>query len=608
MILSEGALLNDTYEAAFHTVGGMSLGYKGLKNGREFFVKEVEASESRLVLSLAQEKSMLERLSHPGIVKYIDFFEQDGFYYLITEFVRGQSLNHLISPISGVFLQEKIVTDWASQLYDIFEYLHRQSPPVIYRDLKPQNIMKDPDGRIHLIDFGIARLFKEDHLADTSPMGSAITASPEHYGGSQTDERSDIYTLGATLYFLLTNGAHNRSDPFEFASLRTINPKISEGLEKIVMKALAHEPKKRFQSIAEMRRAHLGIEKSTAAGPLAAGKGTGEALREDAWPDDEAKTVKLSRQEKAPPSPSMVLALVAITVILFGVGLINLVKLPGKGTAITTGAPPRTVTATVTTTSSLAVISPVPAMTPSSFPPPSTALSSLPAFHLPKKRSSPVAAKHTVTPQAPLLETNMPYETASPGFQRPFPPAPGALHPRPPTVFVTVTPAGMSATLENSSKTDDLYDFLDSVVPPGYERARSNSNNVHTYHRLIPGMSNELQRYVQVYLHPPDGPDQIDLYIERHGEKISRIGRIQDMRVEKISEHVAFMHYRWFPSSSRSLFPLSEYRVKDMVCLSLDRRSCYTLSGKTVPECFRAYEGEFDGFFKRFLEKAEIAH
>ncbi|MDQ7826549.1 MAG: hypothetical protein RDV48_27350 [Candidatus Eremiobacteraeota bacterium] len=126
---------------------------------------------------------------------------------------------------------------------------------LILEQLNHSGIIKDTQGRLRLVDFGIARIYKTNKPEDTEPMGSALTASPEHFGGRQTDERSDIYTLGATLHYLATNGNSFSGQLFEFESPRAINPKLSESFDKILMKCLDQEPEKRYQSIAELRAA-----------------------------------------------------------------------------------------------------------------------------------------------------------------------------------------------------------------------------------------------------------------------------------------------------------------------------------------------------------------
>jgi len=258
MVLPQGTRLQKGFVLSYFTVGGMSVAYRGEINGVNYFVKEVESDDTRKVAALIHEKQLLQSLRHPGIVKAYEIFEEDGFHYLVQEFIEGESLDRVISPLPDVFLLERIIQDWAAQLYDIFEYLHtREGGPVIYRDLKPSNIIKDQTGRIHLVDFGIARVFHEGKGRDTEIMGSTMTASPEHYGRGQTDVRSDIFTLGATLHYIATNGRGRGEIPFEFEPVRSVNPRLSPLFERVLKKALEIEPEHRFQSVKEMRQAHL---------------------------------------------------------------------------------------------------------------------------------------------------------------------------------------------------------------------------------------------------------------------------------------------------------------------------------------------------------------
>jgi serine/threonine protein kinase len=256
-VLPDGTLLNDCYTVHYKDVGGMSVVYEGMKEEVRYFIKEVAASDIKKVMALQQEKTMIERLNHPSIPKIHDFFEHEGYYYLVTDFIEGKSLDAVYPPGSETYMKEKEISSWAWQLYDIFEYLHSQEPPIIFRDLKPQNMIRDKYGFIHLVDFGIARIYKENRDKDTISMGTALTASPEHYGGKQTDERSDIYTLGATLHYLLTNGRNVGHGLFEYCSIRNINPEITAELDQVILRAVALLPEDRYQSIQEMRQAHL---------------------------------------------------------------------------------------------------------------------------------------------------------------------------------------------------------------------------------------------------------------------------------------------------------------------------------------------------------------
>ncbi|GEM_PF-892820 len=257
MVLPEDSTLNREYRVEYLGAGGMSITYKALKEGIPYFIKEVPSSDSKKVIALSQEKATLERLDHPGTVKVFDLFEENGYYYLVMEYIEGTSLDRLIPLQGSAPLKEKDVFLWAWQLYEIFEYLHSQKPQIIYRDLKPQNVIKDPEGRIHLIDFGIARVYKEYKDWDTESMGTVLTASPEHYGGKQTDVRSDIYTIGATLHCLFTGGGDRGSGVFEFAPVSSLRPGFSKELDKVILKAVEIMPDDRFQSIEEMRMAHL---------------------------------------------------------------------------------------------------------------------------------------------------------------------------------------------------------------------------------------------------------------------------------------------------------------------------------------------------------------
>lgn len=240
------------YTVSFLACGGMSVVYKADKQGRTVVLKEVHTSNTREVPSLISEKTLLERLNHPGILSYEAFFNENGYYYLVTEYIPGRPLSDFLREDNPP--KPDLVVDWGIQLCDIFAYLHAQDPPVIFRDLKSENILLS-DNTIKLIDFGIARIHKGSRQKDTELMGSPATASPEHYGGAETDNRSDIYTLGATLYELLTGGRRKQIGAFQFAPIRELRPEIDPGLEAILAKALEFNPDSRYQSAEEFRKA-----------------------------------------------------------------------------------------------------------------------------------------------------------------------------------------------------------------------------------------------------------------------------------------------------------------------------------------------------------------
>lgn len=255
-VLEDGSVVG-RFKVEYLASGGMSHVYKGVAHGETFVLKEVSAGNTKEVPALISEKNLLERLNHPGVVAYHSFFNENGYYYLVLEFVKGEPLSECFKPDKQP--TPEAVAEWGVQLCEIFDYLHVQNPPVIYRDLKAENILLTWDGKIKLIDFGIARLHKGERKKDTELMGSPATASPEHYGGAETDARSDIFTLGATLYELLSGGRRKKLGAFQFAPITEFNPAVSPELEKVLVKATQFKPMDRYQSAVEMRDALLKV-------------------------------------------------------------------------------------------------------------------------------------------------------------------------------------------------------------------------------------------------------------------------------------------------------------------------------------------------------------
>ncbi|MDQ7823654.1 MAG: serine/threonine-protein kinase [Candidatus Eremiobacteraeota bacterium] len=215
-----------------------------------------------------REVAMLKSLNHPGIPKYIDSFSDGAHCYCVMEYIEGETLQSLISKRGKRYGADEILP-YALQIARILAYLHESDRPVIFRDLKPSNIMVTAGGRIKLIDFGIARHFLAGKKKDTYLMGSPGFAPPEQYGKGQTDRRSDIYSLGATLYFLLSAG-DMAGFKFVFPFLRESDPSIPPWLDRVILKCLAKDPDERFQSAGELIEAlEKGPEaSSTAPAPL----------------------------------------------------------------------------------------------------------------------------------------------------------------------------------------------------------------------------------------------------------------------------------------------------------------------------------------------------
>src|SRR5579885_3075949 len=211
----------------------------------------VGGMEKKAIEDFTREATVLARLSHPGIPTLIDHFAENGRHYLVMEFVAGGDLDKLIQQ-SGGKLPEDRVLRWARQILSVLEFLHGQTPPIVYRDLKPGNIMIDKDGRAMLIDFGIARFLPKGGHA--TQIGSPGYAPPEQYVGN-VEPRSDIYSLGATMHHLLTGRDPTVEPPFSFPPVRQIAPGVSKDTASAVDRALSHEIAKRFASAREMLKA-----------------------------------------------------------------------------------------------------------------------------------------------------------------------------------------------------------------------------------------------------------------------------------------------------------------------------------------------------------------
>ena len=259
-MLENGSTLGGIY-TVLHDVGrgGTSHVYLVLNTraGKQWAAKEIPkdgGGEKGVVKrGLVTDVEMLKKLHHPGIPGIVDVIETSEYYYILMEYIEGVTLDQVLKT-EGEQNQEDVVK-WAIQLCDVFTYLHTRKPKIIYRDTKPSNIMLKPDGNVVLIDFGAAREYKPLNVEDTNNLGTRGYAAPEqHLGIGQTDERTDIYNLGVTLYHLLTG--HNPSRyPYDLYPIRHWNPELSTGLESIVLKCTKSNPEERYQSAADLKYA-----------------------------------------------------------------------------------------------------------------------------------------------------------------------------------------------------------------------------------------------------------------------------------------------------------------------------------------------------------------
>lgn len=236
--------------------GGMSVVYLAMneKANKQWAIKEVRKDGKQDIevvkQNLIAETDILKKLSHPNLPSIIDVIDAEDSFLIVMDYIEGNSLSHAIKE-SGPQPQAYVI-EWAKQLCDVLGYLHSRKPPIIYRDLKPANIMLRPNGQISLIDFGTAKEFMNDNVEETSCLGTRGYAAPEQYGGrGRTDARTDIYCLGATMYHLVT-GKSPAEPPYEMKPIRWWQPTLSSGLEEIILKCTKADPAERYQSCSEL--------------------------------------------------------------------------------------------------------------------------------------------------------------------------------------------------------------------------------------------------------------------------------------------------------------------------------------------------------------------
>jgi serine/threonine protein kinase, bacterial len=269
--LPPGKVLNSRYEIV-RRIGGGGMGAVYLAKDRNLgdalrAVKEMiqshidESQHEKAIADFKRESLLLTSLEHPSIPTVYDYFYDDaaGRFYLVMKYIPGGDLAARLRKAGGGRLEEPEVVEWGIQVADVLHYLHTRSQPIIYRDLKPANLMIDSNTtRVMLIDFGIARWVNRQEKGVTA-VGTMGYAPPELFSG-QADPRVDIYSLGATMFHLLT-GADPQDNPlliFDFSKNprpRQINPALSSEIEQLLMRAVEYKPEQRFQSGAELRDA-----------------------------------------------------------------------------------------------------------------------------------------------------------------------------------------------------------------------------------------------------------------------------------------------------------------------------------------------------------------
>ena len=268
--LAEGIILNGRYEI-IRKIGGGGMGAVYLASDNNLggvlrAVKEMvqthieEEQQEKAINDFKRESMILSSLDHVSIPTIYDYFydEKESRFYLVMKYISGGDLSSRLRSAQEGRIDERSVCEWAVQIIDVLDYLHNQPSTIVYRDLKPSNVMIDGNsGRAMLIDFGIARSISQREEKGVTAVGTMGYAPPELFSGN-VEPRSDIYSLGSTMFHLLT-GADPQSNPlliFDFQKNprpRQINPQLSDQIERILMKAVQYSADERFKSAAEMR-------------------------------------------------------------------------------------------------------------------------------------------------------------------------------------------------------------------------------------------------------------------------------------------------------------------------------------------------------------------
>src|SRR5437667_4099087 len=269
--LAPQSILHQRYLIVGHAGrGGMSAVYQAVdtqSGNRHVAIKEMSQgnlSANELAEATArfqQEANLLASLHHPNLPTIYDGFSEESRSFLVMEYIDGKTLLQMLKDSGGRPLPVAYVLDYAIQLCDVLIYLHSHNPLIIFRDLKPTNVMVKGNGHVMLIDFGIARFFKEGQAQDTVFLGSPGYAPPEQHGTSQTNPRSDLYSLGATLHCCLTGrDPFHAADRFAFPPVQQMNPLVPIELDQLIQRMVSLDEQQRPNSALEVRQALLIIK------------------------------------------------------------------------------------------------------------------------------------------------------------------------------------------------------------------------------------------------------------------------------------------------------------------------------------------------------------
>jgi len=248
--------MSAVYQAVDTQYGNHHVAIKEMSQGNLSTYELTEATAR-----FQQEADLLGSLHHPNLPTIYDGFSEDGRSFLVMEYIDGKTLLQMLKDTGGRPLPVAQVLDYAIQLCDVLMYLHSHNPPIIFRDLKPTNVMVKGNGHVMLIDFGIARFFKEGQEQDTVFLGSPGYAPPEQHGTSQTNPRSDLYSLGATLHCCLTGrDPFHAADRFAFPPVQQMNPLVPIELDQLIQRMVSLDEQQRPNSALEVRQTLLNIK------------------------------------------------------------------------------------------------------------------------------------------------------------------------------------------------------------------------------------------------------------------------------------------------------------------------------------------------------------
>ncbi len=262
---SIGKILNNRYIVARGIAGG-GFGIVYLARdlnlpGKYWALKEMQEEGTLpeiIEKSFRVEAEMLSKLEHESIPRISDFFIEEGMLYLVMDYVQGETLKKKLKDLEGKKFPEEQVISLAISLCDVLSYLHNRPTPIVFRDLKPDNIMLTDEGNIKLVDFGIARVFQGSKVETTKYALLTEGYAPQEQWLGKAEPRSDIYSLGVTLYHIVT-GKHPKAIAPNFPPVEEFNPSISPGLSKIIMKSIEPKIADRHENIEEMKKEFLNL-------------------------------------------------------------------------------------------------------------------------------------------------------------------------------------------------------------------------------------------------------------------------------------------------------------------------------------------------------------